>query len=109
MTDPKKNPNKRRRSFFWRRRPQLPLEPPKPAPLEDGVERGSTLVPAHSAEGVCRRAWSPRNPANPRERAVWDRHGRDPGGAIQDAVADEYLYCRTPQDNQPVRAKHGEV
>ena len=35
MTDPKKNPNKRRRSFFWRRRPQLPLEPPKPAPLED--------------------------------------------------------------------------
>ena len=21
MTDPKKNPNKRRRSFFWRRRP----------------------------------------------------------------------------------------
>ncbi len=36
MTDPKKNPNKRRRSFFWRRRPQLPLEPPKPAPLEDG-------------------------------------------------------------------------
>ena len=37
MTDPKKNPNKRRRSFFWRRRPQLPLEPPKPAPLEDGA------------------------------------------------------------------------
>ena len=36
MTDPKKNPNKRRRSFFWRRRLQLPLEPPKPAPLEDG-------------------------------------------------------------------------
>jgi hypothetical protein len=36
MTDPKKNPNKRRRSFFWRRRPQLPPEPPKPAPLEDG-------------------------------------------------------------------------
>ena len=36
MTDPKKNPNKRRRSFFWRRKPQLPLEPPKPAPLEDG-------------------------------------------------------------------------
>ena len=35
MTDPKQNPNKRRRSFFWRRRPQLPLEPPKPAPLED--------------------------------------------------------------------------
>jgi hypothetical protein len=37
MTDPKKNPNKRRRSFFWRRRLQLPLEPPKPAPLEDGT------------------------------------------------------------------------
>jgi hypothetical protein len=36
MTDPKKNPNKRRRSFFWRRMPQLPLEPPKPAPLDDG-------------------------------------------------------------------------
>ena len=36
MTDPKKNPNKRRRSFFWRRRPQLPLEPPKAASLEDG-------------------------------------------------------------------------
>jgi hypothetical protein len=36
MTDPKKNPNKRRRSYFWRRRPQLPLEPQKPAPLEDG-------------------------------------------------------------------------
>jgi len=36
MTDPKKNPNKRRRSFFWRRRPQLPLDPPKSAPLEDG-------------------------------------------------------------------------
>lgn len=36
MTDPKKTPNKRRRSFFWRRRPQLPLEPPKPASLEDG-------------------------------------------------------------------------
>jgi len=36
MTDPKKNPNKRRRSFFWRRRPQLPLEPPKPVTLEDG-------------------------------------------------------------------------
>lgn len=36
MTDPKKNPNKRRRSFFWRRKPQLPLEPPKPAPVEDG-------------------------------------------------------------------------
>jgi hypothetical protein len=35
MTDPKNNPNKRRRSFFWRRRPQLPPEPPKPAPLED--------------------------------------------------------------------------
>lgn len=35
MTDPKKNPNKRRRSFFWRRRPQLLPEPPKPAPLED--------------------------------------------------------------------------
>jgi hypothetical protein len=35
MTDPTQNPNKRRRSFFWRRRPQLPLEPPKPAPLED--------------------------------------------------------------------------
>ncbi len=35
MTDPKQNPNKRRRSFFWRRRPQIPLEPPKPAPLED--------------------------------------------------------------------------
>src|ERR1700746_1265653 len=37
MTDPKKNPNKRRRSFFWRRRPQLLPEPPKPAPLEDGA------------------------------------------------------------------------
>uniref|UniRef100_E6PXK7 Uncharacterized protein n=1 Tax=mine drainage metagenome TaxID=410659 RepID=E6PXK7_9ZZZZ len=36
MTDPKKNLTKRRRSFFWRRRPQLPLEPPKSAPLEDG-------------------------------------------------------------------------
>ena len=36
MTDPKKNPNKRRRSFFWRRRLQLPLEPPKSAPLENG-------------------------------------------------------------------------
>jgi hypothetical protein len=36
MTDLKKNPTKRRRSFFWRRRPQLPLEPPKPAPLDDG-------------------------------------------------------------------------
>jgi hypothetical protein len=36
MTDPKKNPSKRRRSFFWRRRPQLPLEPPKPASSEDG-------------------------------------------------------------------------
>ena len=35
MTDPKRNPNKRRRSFFWRRRPQLSPEPPKPAPLED--------------------------------------------------------------------------
>ena len=35
MTDPKKIPNKRRRAFFWRRRPQLPLKPPKPAPLED--------------------------------------------------------------------------
>ena len=36
MTDPKKNPNKRRRSFFWRRKPQLLPEPPKPAPLENG-------------------------------------------------------------------------
>ena len=36
MTDPKKNPNKRRRSFVWRRRrPQLLPEPPKPAPFED--------------------------------------------------------------------------
>lgn len=37
MTDPKKNPNKRRRSFFWRRSTQLPLEPPKSAPLENGL------------------------------------------------------------------------
>jgi len=37
MTDPKKNPNRRRRSLFWRRRPQLLPEPPKPAPLEDGA------------------------------------------------------------------------
>ncbi|MGB8096082.1 MAG: hypothetical protein WCF17_02930, partial [Terracidiphilus sp.] len=36
MTDPKKNPNKRRRSFFWRRRPQLPPEPLNPTPFEDG-------------------------------------------------------------------------
>ena len=35
MTDPKRNPNKRRSSFFWRRGPQLPPEPPKPVPLED--------------------------------------------------------------------------
>lgn len=35
MTDPKKNPNRRRRSFFWRRRPQILSEPLKPAPLED--------------------------------------------------------------------------
>ena len=36
MTDLKKNPTKRRTSFFWRRRPPLPLESLKPAPLEDG-------------------------------------------------------------------------
>jgi hypothetical protein len=34
-TDPKKNPNKRHRSLFWRRRAQLQPESPKPAPLED--------------------------------------------------------------------------
>ena len=30
MTDPKKNPNKRRRSFFWQRKPCLPPDSPKP-------------------------------------------------------------------------------
>ncbi len=44
MTDLKKNPTKRRRLFFWRRRPQPALEPPKPAPLEDG---SSAVRPWH--------------------------------------------------------------
>ena len=30
MTDPKKNPNKQRRSFFWQRKPFLPPESAKP-------------------------------------------------------------------------------
>jgi hypothetical protein len=30
MTDPKQNPNKRRRSFFWRRKPLQINEPAKP-------------------------------------------------------------------------------
>jgi hypothetical protein len=30
MTDPKKNPNKRRKLFFWRRKAHLVSEPPKP-------------------------------------------------------------------------------
>ena len=37
MTDPKKNPNKRRRSFFWRRRPQLLPEPEAAAQENGGI------------------------------------------------------------------------
>jgi hypothetical protein len=35
MMDPKKNPNKQRRSFFWRRKPLQMNEPAKP---ENGYE-----------------------------------------------------------------------
>jgi hypothetical protein len=37
MTDPKQNPNKQRRSFFWRRKPLQMREPEKtPSGLEAG-------------------------------------------------------------------------
>ena len=51
MTDPKKNPNKNRRSFFWQRRPQLPPELPKPTISGCAAARGATLVSPKSAEG----------------------------------------------------------
>jgi hypothetical protein len=39
MTDPKKNPNKQRRSFFWRRKPLLLPEPSKPMNGFDDAQR----------------------------------------------------------------------
>jgi hypothetical protein len=41
MTDPKKNPNKRRRSFFWRRKPYTLLEPPVHVDGIEGAQRKS--------------------------------------------------------------------
>ena len=39
MTDPKKNPNKQRRSFFWRRKLLLLPEPSKPMNGFDDAQR----------------------------------------------------------------------
>ncbi len=47
MTDPKKNPNKQRKSFFWRRKPDLCQNQRSPH-LRSGSERSAALVPADS-------------------------------------------------------------
>jgi hypothetical protein len=39
MTDPKKNPNKQRRSFFWRRKPCLPLDLAMPTVAAEPPQR----------------------------------------------------------------------
>ena len=38
MTDPKKNPNKQRRSFFWQRKPVLPQKLAKPENAVEAIE-----------------------------------------------------------------------
>jgi len=48
MTDPTKNPNKQRRSFFWRRKP---LQMNEPSKLVNGMKRLS----ARRVRGIARR------------------------------------------------------
>jgi hypothetical protein len=48
MTDPKKNPNKQRKSFFWRRKPLQPARAGKPV---NGYEELS----ARRVRGIARR------------------------------------------------------
>jgi hypothetical protein len=105
MTDPKKNPNKQRRSFFWRRKPLLLPEPSKPMNGFDDAQREArpwyrpTLLKA-AVVGLGVLAILPTR-AN-------GQFGIDIA-AILAAVADDHVHRGAAQDHQPVRAERGEV